>query len=91
MLFVIHFTIVGDARVLRRCIAPKHLVLKEGAKVILIKNISKDLCNGKQGIVHHLEKNKPPVINFNGNLVPLSDARFDVYDVELKKTLACRT
>ncbi|XP_061169987.1 uncharacterized protein LOC133179211 [Saccostrea echinata] len=81
----------GDTTLLRKCIAPKHLVLKVGAKVILIKNISKDLCNGKQGIVHYLEKDTPPVINFDGNLVPLSDVKFDVYDMQQEKTLACRT
>lgn len=86
-----HFIILGDTRLLRKHIAPKHLVLKVGAKVILIKNISKDLCNGKQGIVHYLEKDKPPVINFDGNLVPISEVKFDVYDMQQEKTLAYRT
>ncbi|CAJ0844532.1 9872_t:CDS:10 [Entrophospora sp. SA101] len=36
---------------IRNCLAPKQLFLKRNAQVMLIKNFSKDLVNGKRGIV----------------------------------------
>ncbi|KAK3091790.1 hypothetical protein FSP39_022639 [Pinctada imbricata] len=75
----------GDIRKLLGCVAPKTLLLKEGAKVILIKNIAAGLFNGMTGIVHRLERGSPPVINFNGNLVTVMETTFDVYDSREKK------
>ncbi|KAK3094086.1 hypothetical protein FSP39_024037 [Pinctada imbricata] len=65
----------GDIRKLLGCVAPKTLLLKEGAKVILIKNIAAGLFNGMTGIVHRLERGSPPVINFNGRAVSTSGLR----------------
>src|SRR4051794_19850472 len=36
---------------IRNCLAPKQLFLKRNAQVMLIKNFTKDLVNGKRGIV----------------------------------------
>ncbi|KAJ8318222.1 hypothetical protein KUTeg_003313, partial [Tegillarca granosa] len=41
---------------------PKTLVLKEGAPIILIRNIQQGLFNGAKGIVHLLKRDSPPVI-----------------------------
>ena len=32
------------------------------------------------GIVHHQEKDKPPIVNLNGNLVSVPMTKFDIYD-----------
>jgi hypothetical protein len=89
--FTFGFTISGDVRRLHGCIAPKILLLKECAKVILIKNIGDGLFNGMTGIVHHLEKGSAPVINFNGNIVKVTETAFDIYDTRQQKNLASRT
>lgn len=67
-------------------------MLKEGAKVILIKkNIADGLYNGMTGIVHHLEKDSPPIVNFNGNLVSVPMTKFDIFDTKQNKNLASRS
>ncbi|XP_062616249.1 uncharacterized protein LOC134277961 [Saccostrea cucullata] len=81
----------GEVRMLRDCTAPKHLVLKEGAKVILIKNIAEGLFNGMKGIVHKLHPEKPPIINFNGKLFEIPRVKFDVFDPQQRRTLASRS
>ncbi|XP_071143980.1 uncharacterized protein [Mytilus edulis] len=80
----------GNVRILRDCVAPKSLLLKKGAKVILVKNITQGLCNGMQGVVHHVAKDILPIINFNGKLVTLERASFDVFDLKQQKNLASR-
>jgi hypothetical protein len=37
------------------------------------------------GIVHHLEKDSPPIVNLNGNLVSVPMTKFDIYDIKQKK------
>jgi hypothetical protein len=36
-------------------------------------------------IVHHLEKDSPPIVNLNGNLVSVPMTKFDIYDTKQKK------
>ena len=43
-----------------------------------------------RGIVHKVEKGRPTIINFNGNLVKVTATRFDIFDTKQQKTLACR-
>ncbi|MES9881788.1 MAG: hypothetical protein ABW185_13000 [Sedimenticola sp.] len=69
---------------------PKTLMLKKGAKVILVRNLGSGLYNGIQGIVHRLAKDSPPVIDFGGKLVPLSTVRFDIFDKTQQKNIASR-
>jgi hypothetical protein len=69
---------------------PKTLLLKEGAPVVLVKNISNMLLNGQRGVVHQLSRDSPPVINFNGNLHQVNPERFEVFDSTQNKTLASR-
>lgn len=45
----------GDNHYLSKMLAPKHLGLKVGVKVILLTNLSDDIVNGKMGIVHSIE------------------------------------
>lgn len=47
---------------LRDRTVPKHLVLKEGAKVIVINNIEGGLYNGMKGVVHKLQHDKSPIL-----------------------------
>lgn len=61
--------ISSEVRMLYDSPASKNLVLKESAKVILIKNIADGLYNGMKGVIHKLQHDKPPIINFNGKLV----------------------
>lgn len=85
------FLILGEVRMLHDSPASKNLVLKEGAKVILIKNIAGGLYNGMKGVIHKLQHDKPPIINFNGKLVEVPKVKFDVYDPQQRRTLASRT
>lgn len=47
---------------LRDRTVPKHLVLKEGAKVIVINNTEGGLYNGMKGVVHKLQHDKSPIL-----------------------------
>lgn len=58
--------------------------------VILIRNLPGKLYNGLRGIVHHLERDKPPVINFAGRIVTLNRSTFEIYHPEERKVLASR-
>ena len=71
--------------------APKTLVLKEGAPIILIKNLDGGLFNGQRGTVHKLNKDSPPIINFNGRLLELKPQKFEVFDYKQNKIVASRT
>ncbi|MES9884334.1 MAG: hypothetical protein ABW185_26100 [Sedimenticola sp.] len=74
---------------LRNSAVPKTLMLKKGAKVILVRNLGHGLYNGMQGTVHELSKDNV-VINFSGKLVPVSAVRFDIYDNRQHRNIACR-
>ncbi|VDI26220.1 Hypothetical predicted protein [Mytilus galloprovincialis] len=43
-----------------------------------------------QGIVHYVAKDSLPIINFNGKLVTLTRASFDVFDLKQHKNLASK-
>jgi hypothetical protein len=83
--------ITGNKNVLIRSSVPKTLILKEGAPVILIKNLAGGIFNGQRGTVHRLSEGKPPIININGNLHEMKAERFEIYDANQKKILASRT
>ncbi|KAJ8306390.1 hypothetical protein KUTeg_016935 [Tegillarca granosa] len=70
---------------------PKTLVLKEGAPIILIRNIQQGLFNGAKGIVHLLKRDSPPVISIDGKIISLESYDFDVYDMDQRIVLASRT
>lgn len=84
------YIFLGPAHLLRFTNAPKNLLLKEGAPVLLIRNISHGLFNGTRGKVHTLKKDCPPVIEVDGKLITLSHYKFELYDREQKKVLATR-
>ena len=42
------------------------------------------------GKVVRVKKDKPPVINFNGQIVSLDRVRFEIYDPEQEKVLVVR-
>ncbi|KAK3102031.1 hypothetical protein FSP39_008246 [Pinctada imbricata] len=71
--------------------APKILALKEGAPVILTRNLTKGLFNGQRGKVYRLLSNEPPVIDFDGKVVTLQRLRYEIYDSEEGRVLASRT
>ena len=64
----------GPRAAFYKCQAPRILMLKVGAPVILLKNLSAELVNGLQGVVHEVSEN--PVVNFNGKLVTLERYKF---------------
>ena len=46
----------GDKHTLRKCTAPKHLLLKTGCKVIVIRNLENGLVNGLSGEVVSIQQ-----------------------------------
>lgn len=52
----------GDSYYLSKMLAPKHLGLKVGVKVILLTNLSDDLVNGKSGMVHSIQGDSVHVV-----------------------------
>ena len=81
--------ISGETGLLSKCQAPKVLSLKVGAPVILLKNMTKGLCNGTKGIVQSIDGDDP-IINFNGKLYTLSKVLFEVFDTRQDKVRASR-
>ncbi|XP_062600182.1 uncharacterized protein LOC134261804 [Saccostrea cucullata] len=81
----------GDIRHLFRCDAPKVLILKEGAPVIITRNLGGGVFNGTRGTVLHLKEGQDPVINIDRKTVPLQKFQFDVYSPQQQRSLACRT
>ena len=69
---------------------PKTLILKEGAPVILLKNLPCGLLNGQRGTVHKLSDGKSSIINFNGKPHDMKTKRFEVFDATQTKILASR-
>ena len=57
--------------------------------MILLKNMSRGLCNGTKGFVHSIDGDDP-IINFNGKLYSLSKVTFDVFDTRADKVRASR-
>lgn len=56
-------------------------MLKEGVKVILLKNIGNGLVNGLWGIVYKVERGSLLIVNFNGYFMKVIEIRFDVFDI----------
>lgn len=54
--------------------------------MILLKNIGNGLVNGLRGVVHKVERGSPPIVNFNGYLVKVTETRFNVLDTIQQKT-----
>ncbi|KAL5010533.1 hypothetical protein ScPMuIL_012838 [Solemya velum] len=80
----------GNSKLMRCTAVAKNIALKAGAPVILMKNLGKGLFNGTRGKVHKVSADGPPIINFNGKLVTLKRERFEIFDKEQHKVLACR-
>ena len=51
----------GKQRHLRKCPFPKELIIKEGAPVVLLTNMSDELINGLRGIVTSINQDGPTV------------------------------
>lgn len=73
----------GEQKYLRKTDANKVLVLKEGAPVMLIRNLSETLVNGLLGIVLQLEDDGRTV-KFEDKIITLSKVTFSVYDIVLQ-------
>ena len=56
--------ISGNTKLLRSSSVPKTLTLKEGAPVVLIKNLAGGLFNGRRGTVYKLKRGKCPIFYF---------------------------
>ncbi|XP_069103900.1 uncharacterized protein [Argopecten irradians] len=79
----------GEVKLLMHSAAPKNLLLKVGAPVILIRNLEHNLFNGTRGVVTKLTE-EGPVISVAGKNVPVPLTKFEVYDKTKKVTLATR-
>ena len=79
----------GNTRLLHNCDADKHLSVKVGAPVILTRNLPGNLHNGLIGEVIVAEKDKLTV-NFEGKIVTLEKAQYEIYDPDEEKVLAVR-
>ena len=86
--FAGRLSISGNRQLLQCSDAERNLSLKVAVPVILTRNLPDKLCNGTTGKVVSAEKDKPPVINFNGRIVTLDRICFEVYDPEQEKVLA---
>lgn len=81
------FSPQGPTNLLHHLNVPNTLVLKEGAPVMLTRNLPGGLCNGARGKVHLLKKDCAPVINIDGKLIEVPQYRFEVYSPEQSKVL----
>lgn len=79
----------GEQKYLRKINANKVLLLKEGAPVMLIRNLSDTLVNGLLGTVFKLEDDGPTV-KFETKIIILSKVTFSVYDPSRCITVAER-
>nr|XP_034310919.1 ATP-dependent DNA helicase PIF1-like [Crassostrea gigas] len=79
----------GEQKYLRKMNANKVLLLKEGAPVMLIRNLSDTLVNGLLGTVFKLEDDGPTV-KFEDKIIKLSKVTFSVYDPSQCITVAER-
>ena len=57
---------------------------------MLTRNLPGKLYNGLIGKVIRVEKDKPPVINFGGQIVILDRVWFETFDLEQERVLEIR-
>jgi hypothetical protein len=69
---------VGTAEDLKSCSAPKNLVVKVGARVVLLKNLSPTLVNGLRGTIKSYIDNFPCVLFYNGQVEVMREELFSV-------------
>ena len=74
----------------KNIVAPKILCLKEGAPVILTRNIGHGLYNGMCGTVKELKRNCAPVIHFGGRLITIPKVDFEILHPENHTPIATR-
>ena len=67
----------------------KTLTLKVGAPVVLLKNLTNQLCNGTKGVVHSIDA-EDPIIKFHGKLFKINKSAFEVFDTRQNKVRATR-
>ena len=79
----------GEKNKLKKILAKKVLTLKEGSPVMLLKNMSSELVNGRMGTVIKLEVDGPTV-KFGNTVIKLTKQSFSVYDAIKKKVVAER-
>ena len=70
--------------------APKHLVLKVGAPVMLTRNLAIDLVNGTRGRVQKLEQDIVHVALKDGRIVQITRCQFSHYDKSERRDVALR-
>ena len=90
MFIFVYIYFVGDRRLLRHCDAPKTLILKEKAPVIITRNLGGGVFNGSRGIVYDLKNGDDPIILIEGKCVQVRRCIFDIYDMNRKISLAHR-
>ncbi|XP_070548348.1 uncharacterized protein [Ptychodera flava] len=67
---VFHSIDQGELREIeRRCLAPKTLIIKEGAPVMLLYNLSKELHNGCIGTYNCVDVSGNPVVTFHDKYI----------------------
>ncbi|KAJ8311470.1 hypothetical protein KUTeg_010825 [Tegillarca granosa] len=82
----------GSPDALQRCRLPKKIHLKINSLVILLVNLSDELVNGLVGIVTDLKQDSVTV-HFDSleRNFEMKKHMFPIYDIKLKKDIACRS
>lgn len=63
----------------KSCLAPEHLRLKKGAKVMFVKNnFDGGYVNGTLGVVVEADEEGPTVKTFNGDIIKVETAHWDI-------------
>lgn len=76
----------------RTCIAPSRLVLKQGAQVMLIKNIDEQHVNGSRGVVVGFQpESQMPIVRFRAGKQMVMTPEVWEYDSTDETILATRT
>lgn len=91
VIFTFHAKDTGRKSALLKLSTPKKLQVKIGCPVIVTSNLSKDIVNGTQGILHATpsETNNAIVINVEGRLLHIHKKTIEVFDPLAKKDIAC--
>ncbi|KAJ8305771.1 hypothetical protein KUTeg_016316 [Tegillarca granosa] len=82
----------GSPDALQRCRLPKKIHLKINSPVILLVNLSDELVNGLVGIVTDMKQDSVTV-HFDSleRNFEMKKHMFPIYDIKLKKDIACRS